>query len=169
LLDIETLIGLEFVSKLNQLTRKMKKILILFTISLFACVPKKEIVLKDIRNIDLQTGLNGEPKLSALALFHNPNKTKMMLREINVEVYVDGKKAASSDQKMETPIPANNDFTVPIEVMLNLKEIGLLDTLFGFLTGKTHEVRFLGFVRVKVHGVLLKIPVDYKNDLKMKI
>jgi len=147
----------------------MKNFFILILIAVFSCTPKEEIVLKDIRNINLQTGLNGTPILNAMAVFHNPNKTKMILREISVEVFVDGKMAATSDQKLETKIPSKDDFTVPLEVKLNLKELGLLDTLFGFLTGKSHEVRFSGFVRVKVHGVLLKIPIDYKSDLKMKI
>jgi LEA14-like dessication related protein len=130
-----------------------------------ACVPKEEIVLKDIRNIEMKTTSNGDPLLGGNVVFHNPNKTKMTLRQINIEVFVDGKKTAQSDQQLEAKIPAQADFTVPLEVKLNLKEIGL-NTLFGFLTGKKHQVRFLGFVRVKLHGVLVKIPVDHKSDLK---
>ncbi len=134
-----------------------------------SCVPKEQVVLKDIKNIEMKTGLSGQPLLTGDAVFHNPNKLRMLLREINIEVFVDGKKAAHSDQQMEAQIPAKDDFIIPLEVKLNLQEIGLLDTLFGFLTGKSHEVKFLGFVRVKVHGVIVKIPVDYKSDIKLKI
>jgi LEA14-like dessication related protein len=148
----------------------MKKIfLFVFSISLVACLPKEQIVLKDIRNIEMKAGLGGEPLLNAEAVFHNPNKTKMVLKEINIEVFVDDKKAANSDQKLDTNVPGKDDFSIPLEVKLNLKEIGLLDTLFGLLTGKSHAVRFLGFVRVKIHGVLVKIPVDYKSDLKLNL
>jgi LEA14-like dessication related protein len=146
------------------------KNIILFSVFMImiSCLPKEEIVLKDIQNIEMKTAANGDPLLSGNAIFHNPNKTKMMLRQINIEIFVDGKKAAHSDQKLDANIPARNDFTVPLEVKLNLQEIGL-NTLFGFLTGKKHEVRFLGSVRVKVHGVVVKIPVDYKSDLKLNI
>lgn len=144
----------------------MKNVFVLSLIMVVAaCIPKEEIVLKDIRNIEMKTAINGDPLLGGNAIFHNPNKTKMTLRQINIEVFVDGKKTAQSDQQLEAKIPAQDDFTVPLEVKLNLKEIGL-NTLFGFLTGKKHQVRFLGFVRVKIHGVLVKIPVDHKSDLK---
>jgi len=148
----------------------MKKVLLFsLLIAIVSCVPKEQVVLKDIKNIEIKTGLTGEPVLKGEAIFNNPNKIKMTLKEINIEVFMDGKKAAHSDQKMDTKVPAKSDFSVPLEVKVNLQEIGLLNTLFGFLSGKSHEVRFVGFVRVKVHGVLVKIPVDHKSDLKLKI
>ncbi len=137
--------------------------------SLTSCVPKEEVVLRDIQNIEMITGENGEPLLKADAIFHNPNRIKMVLKEINMEVFLDGKSTAHSDQKMDAAIPAKDDFTIPLIVNLHLKEVNLLDTLFGFLSGKTHEVRYLGYIRVKVHGVMVKVPVDNKSEIKLKI
>jgi LEA14-like dessication related protein len=134
-----------------------------------ACVPKSEIVLQDIRNIEVISGQNGAPLLKANAFFHNPNRVKMTLREIKIQVFLDGKLTANSDQKMNAAIPAKDDFMIPLQVTLNLKEVGLLDTLFGFLAGKSHEVRYLGFAKVKVHGIVINIPVDYKSSLKLKL
>jgi hypothetical protein len=50
------------------------------------------------------------------------------LKKIKVDIFLNGKKAASVDQELKTTIPANDEFTVPIEVKLAIKELGFMDT-----------------------------------------
>ena len=63
-----------------------------------SCVPKDTIIFKDVKNLSLdQTDLENAI-LKGEALFYNPNSSRLRLREINVEVFVDGKKSAYVDQ-----------------------------------------------------------------------
>ncbi len=141
--------------------------ILLFLLS-SACVPKEEVVLRSIKNEKLETAEDGNQILKADAIFYNPNNVRMKLKEINIEVFVNGKKAAHSDQKFNSLIKAKSEFTVPLEIKLALKELGLLDTILSFLGGKKYEIQFKGHLRIKVHGFTFKVPVDHKEDFKMR-
>jgi LEA14-like dessication related protein len=132
---------------------------------LSACLPKEPVVFKSVQNLTLDAVM-GDPMLKAEAIFFNPNKLQTKLKEINVDVMVDGKKAAKVEQQMDVVVPGNADFTVSIEAKLSLKEIGFLDAVIGFFGGKTYKVQMLGYVRVAVHGVTIKVPVKYNQEVK---
>ncbi len=69
----------------------------LFFLSLLAlmqaCAPKDPVVFKGIKNIKVIADDKGNPQLSADVDFYNPNKVKSKLKEINVDIIVDGKKS----------------------------------------------------------------------------
>ncbi|MFM8850411.1 MAG: hypothetical protein ACKOE5_08445 [Cytophagales bacterium] len=142
-------------------------IVTLFLLLLAGCLPKEQIVFKTVKNIELTT-TNGKAMLRGDAVFYNPNKTQTKLKEIDVDVLVDGKKAASLDQQMDLVVKGKSDFTVPIEAQLELGEINLLDAVVGFLGGKSYQVTFTGNLRVAVHGVTVKVPVKYNETVKLR-
>ncbi|HEX5168836.1 MAG TPA: LEA type 2 family protein [Cyclobacteriaceae bacterium] len=141
--------------------------LLFFAILFQSCVPKEEIVLRQIK--DVVVDASSEPKLKADAIFYNPNKMKMKLKKIKVDIFVDGKKSGEVDQDLKTLIPAQGEFTVPLEVRLALKELGLLDTIFGMIGGKTFEVHYKGYLKLNYNGVPVRVPVDYKDKVKIRI
>jgi LEA14-like dessication related protein len=128
--------------------------------------PKEKIVLRQIR--DVVVDANTDPVLKANAVFYNPNNVRGKLKRINVVVYVDGKKAAHVDQKLRTLIPARNEFVVPLEVKLSIKELGFMDTLLGVLGGKKFEVRYEGTLKLTYHGVPINVPVSYKDEVRIR-
>ncbi len=146
---------------------KISFVAVLFLL-LFSCAPKEQVVFKSVRNLLLDGGSGGSPVLKGEALFFNPNKIQTRLKEIKVEVLVDGKKAAEVDQLMDLVVPKQSDFTVPIEAKLALQDMGLLDAVLGFLGGKTYQVQFVGYIRIVKHGVTLKVPVKYNEEIKLK-
>jgi LEA14-like dessication related protein len=133
-----------------------------------SCVPKEQVVFKGVKNISVREGSGTDPELTADAFFYNPNNVKMKLKEINVDVLVNGKRSAQVRQDIKLDIPAQGDFQVPLVARLSLKELGLLDTIFNLLGGKKYEVEYAGFIRVAVHGVTIKVPVKYKEEIKLK-
>src|SRR6185295_2112304 len=102
----------------------MRNKLVFFSFLLLAtsCVPKEQIVLRVIRNVTIDVGLDGEPLLKGEAVFYNPNNARMKLKEINVDVFVDGKKSAVVKQKFNSVIKPRSEFTVPLEIQLSLKD-----------------------------------------------
>ena len=132
-----------------------------------SCVPKEQVVFKAVKNLTVDMDGNGQPVLRGEAVFFNPNKVQVRLKEIQVSVMVDNKNAAFVDQEMDLLVPRVSDFTVPIEAKLELKEFGLLDTVLGFLGGKTYKVQLSGFLRIKVHQINVKIPVTYNEEVNL--
>ncbi len=138
--------------------------LILLAVS---CAPKDPIVFKGVRNIKVNADAKDGPQLDADVFFYNPNKVKSKLKEISVDILVDGKKAGHVRQELKLPIPAQSDFSVPVEAHLSFKEIGLLDAVLGFFGGKKYKVVFTGYLKISVHGVTVKVPVQQKQELKL--
>ena len=137
------------------------------TVLLAGCQkPKEDIVLKTIR--DVVVDATSDPTLKANAIFYNPNNMQGKLRNIDVEIFVNGKKAANVKQDYNTKIPARAEFTVPLQVNLAMKELGTMETIWGVLGGKKFEVRYLGSVRLSYKGVPFKVPVDYKDDVRVR-
>lgn len=128
--------------------------------------PDQRIVLRDIR--DVVVDASTEPLLKANALFYNPNDMSGRLKRIDVVVYVDGKRAAHVDQKLKTVIPAKGEFKVPLEVRLNIKELGFMDTLLGVLGGKKFEVRYEGKLKLTYKGFPFSVPVNYKDEVRVR-
>ena len=128
--------------------------------------PKEDIVLRQIK--DVVVDATSDPMLKANAIFYNPNSMRGKLKKIKVDIFLNGKKAASVDQELKTTIPANDEFTVPIEVKLAIKELGFMDTLLGMIGGKTFEVRYEGALKLSYHGVPINVPVNYKDEIRVR-
>ena len=127
--------------------------------------PDEDIVLRHIR--DVVVDATSEPMLKANAIFYNPNKVRGRLKKIDIEIFVNGKKAASVDQSMNTSIPAAAEFTVPLEVKLALKEMGIMDTIFGMIGGNKFKIHYKGSLRLTYHGFPINVPVDYHDEVRL--
>jgi len=128
--------------------------------------PEEDIVLRQIR--DVVVDANKEPMLKANAIFYNPNNMRGKLKRINVEIFVNGKKAANVDQQLKTVIPAKKEFVVPLEVKISMKELGFMDTLLGVIGGKKFEIRYEGFLKLTYRGIPIKVPVNYKDEVRVR-
>lgn len=132
-----------------------------------SCTPKEEIVFKGVKNVVVEAqGI--EPVLTAEALFNNPNNMRMKLKEIHIDVLVDGKLSAKVRQDLKLVIPAMSDFSVSLSARLSLKELGLVDTILNLIGGKKYEIQYIGFVRVAVHGITVKVPVKYREERRIQ-
>lgn len=128
-----------------------------------SCVPKEQVVLRSVLIKHVDPGTDGNPLLKADAIFYNPNSSRMRLKRIEIDILLDGTKTARVDQHLDALIKANSEFTVPLEVQLNLKEIGLLNTIVNIFGGKKYEIEFVGKLKLNVNGFPVKVPVNYKE------
>lgn len=140
---------------------------LLVILGMGACAPKEPVVLREVEIIQLSPGKDGNPILNANAILYNPNKGSLRLKEIDLDILLDGKSTARISQKMNALIKANSEFTVPLEVQLQLKDSGLLDTLLSLLGGKKYEIQFVGKVKVSVGGFPVRIPVNHKDEIRL--
>lgn len=138
-----------------------------FSVVAFQCQkPDQDIVLRRVK--DVVVDATSDPMLKANAVFYNPNNVRGRIKKVKVDIYVNGKKAANVDQDFKLIVPAQSEFTVPIEVKLAVKELGFMDTVFGMIGGKKFEVRYEGFLKLNYHGIPIKVPVNYKDDVRLK-
>lgn len=153
--------------KLLQIKFSSQALLLALALTVFCCAPKEPVVFKGVNNIAVDMS-DGKPVLKADVSFFNPNKMKMKLKSVDVEVLVDGVKSAEVKHPINMDIPSQADFSVPITAQLNIKEGGLLSTVFGLLGGKKYEVTFTGNIRIGIHGISIKVPVLQKQEIKLR-
>lgn len=132
-----------------------------------SCKPKEDVQLRKIKDVIVDA--TSEPLLKANAILYNPNNIRMTVKKIDMEVFVDGKKAAVIDQQLKLKVPAKDEFTVPLEVKLNMKEIGLLDAVFAVIGGKKFQVHYKGTIRLQYKGVPFSVPVNYKEEIRIRL
>lgn len=142
-------------------------VVLFVSIFIGSCKPEEDIVLRNIR--DIVVDVTTEPMLSADAILYNPNKIRIKLRKIAIDVYVNGKKSGRVEQKPKLVIPAQAEFTVPLEVKLNMKELGLVDTIFGIIGGKKMKVEYKGSISVTYKGLPIRIPVNYQSEVRIRL
>jgi LEA14-like dessication related protein len=127
--------------------------------------PKEDIVLRRVK--DVVADASSEPTLKAEAVFFNPNDASGRLRNINVDIFVNGKKVGRVEKDYKIKIPANSEFSVPLEVKLNMKELGLVDTILGMIGGKKFDVKYVGKLGLTYKGIPIRVPVDYTSQIRV--
>ncbi len=148
----------------------MRALSVFFLLALLTicCVPREQVILKAVENVELIPGSGEDLMLKAEARFYNPNKARLKLKNIQIDVWVDGKQSARIDQRLNTLIKARSEFTIPLEVKVSLKEIGLMDALMGLLGGKKFEIHYVGNVKLAAHGIPVTVPVDHKKRVRLR-
>jgi LEA14-like dessication related protein len=128
-------------------------------------VPDQDIVLRQVK--DVMADASSDPVLKGEAVFFNPNSISGKLKHIKIDIFVNGKKAGEVDKNYALRIPAKGEFSVPLEVKLNLQEMGTLKTLLGVLGGKKFDIKYVGSLRLSYHGMPVKVPIDHSSQLRV--
>lgn len=146
----------------------LKLFLTVFVIALLlsSCATYEAVELRQIKSV--VADVSDHPMLKAEALFYNPNKQQGKLKSIHVDVYVEGKKAATIDQRLKIKVPAKGEFSVPLEIKLNLKEQGLMNTVLSVLGAKKMKMHYKGYIVVGYHGLPVRVAVDHEESVRIK-
>jgi LEA14-like dessication related protein len=139
----------------------------LLAVGLMACAPQEQVVFKKVLNIRVDAIAN-TPVLKADLVLFNPNKKGAKLKKINIDIFINDKKGGEVDQVLNQKISGNSEFIVPVEVKINMKELGLLDTLINIFGGKKYSMRMVGKIRVSVNGFAVSVPVDETQEIRIK-
>jgi LEA14-like dessication related protein len=125
-------------------------------------------VFKNVENIQLSKVKDGIVNMKADAILYNPNDVKAKLRGVDIEVFIQGKKVAVMKEKLSLQVLPLSDFSLPMNIGLDISELGLLNSILGFIKGKEFKAHYLGKAKVIIHGVPVSIPIDYHDVLKLR-
>lgn len=155
----------------------MKRIIFpLFILATFiiSCSSPQNPEFKTLENVKFKSAALGSGlnfKMTADAVFHNPNAVGINISALDLDVFVNEKKVSDVKQNVAASIDGNSDFKLPLEFDIPLKEIfkdikPALGEIF-----KKHEVDYQlkGTATVSVAGVDIDIPVDYKDKEELKL
>ncbi len=145
--------------------------MLILAVAASACSTPEAPNFEGIQNfkIDVQ-GLNNA-KINGDAVFFNPNKQKIKLRQVDVTLFVEGNKVKDISQQFDITAMPNSKFVVPIDVSLSLADLNmnLLSTALSMLNGAKKKVRFEGKARVTVNGLPFRVPFEHEDEVKFDL
>lgn len=141
---------------------------LLFSLVFSCSVPEHPPVFKGVEKIKISKFSTKGVKLNALVKFYNPNDTGVKLKSVSIDVIVDGKKVAHADQVSKMKIKPMSNFHVPLNINIDLREMGLVSGIFGILTGKSLDATFTGHLKLSKGGIAFKVPVNFKQRIRLK-
>lgn len=126
-----------------------------------SCREPQELVFKDFKNLRLEKLGFAGAILKVDLVYYNPNNIGLELNRTDLDVYVDSTLLGHSSQEIQIAIPKRDNFTIPLTVDLDMKNL-LRNGLFT-LFNKDIKVRLLGKIKVGKAGIYKTFNVDYTS------
>ena len=151
----------------------INKILV-FGLLLLVASSCKSLVAPEFKDVkDLKVDLAGFTSVNVTgeALFYNPNSTSITIKDIELDVAVDNQKVTHISKTFDIKALGEQDFTVPIDLKLPLKDLQInsLSSAINMLSGEEKVLHFLGTIKVKAYGINFNVPIDHKEAVKLRL
>jgi LEA14-like dessication related protein len=133
-----------------------------FSIVVFiSCRTPKDIEYRDFKNLSVsQMGFsNSSVKMDVI--YYNPNNFGLQLKNIELDIYIDGNYLGHTSQEFQISIPKRAEFQIPLEVSVDMKN--LLSNGLSTLFNKEVTVKATGRVKVGKANIFMNMPVNYEG------
>lgn len=143
---------------------------ILFALLFFsACNKIQQPEFLGLQNFKLDNVNGNQIRLTADALMHNPNKIKAALSAIDIAIFYKEKQIGVINEAVEVEIPANSEFSVPIQANVNtsfLKD-DLIGSLLDLVNSRSITLNFDGSTTLKFVKVPIKVKIEHTETLNL--
>ncbi len=151
----------------------MKHVMILLaSLCILACEAPQEPTFLKLENVSFNSLVLKKPysvTLKADAIFHNPNVLGAKITEMDFDVFINDKKTTQVRQDVTATMPANSDFTLPIECKIPLKEVFEDLKLKDLLSAKVLKYKMDGHLKIGLGNLEVKVPVTYEGEEKARM
>ena len=156
----------------NYAPRKlMKKIIFIIAIfSLFSCKKIKEIKVEKIQSVQATSITLQSITLKVGAIVNNPNNFKFTLKDMDVNIFVNGNDfgKASIDERDEVAANSNDVHYFKVETNMATFLFQAIPLFNAFNNHEEIKVKLLGKVRVNALGITKNFPVDVEEKVTVK-
>lgn len=141
-------------------------------ISLFSCQSLQDPSLERIENVDINTLSKERIDLKADMIIHNPNSVALDLASADLKVLVDNIEVASIKQSIDAKMPANKEFTMPVNISMDLarlyKEnpVAAIGKGLQIMSDRKLEVMFKGNIKAGKGVAKLTVPIEQMEIVK---
>jgi len=142
-----------------------------FTLLLASCQSLVAPEFQDVKNLKVDLAGFTAVNVTGEALFHNPNETTITIKDIEMDVSVDNQKVTHIAKTFDIKAIGLEDFTVPIDLKLSLKDLQInsLSSAINMLSGDEKELHFVGKIKVKAYGINFNVPIDHREAVKLRL
>lgn len=136
-------------------------ICLLISVFMTSCREPKDLEFRSFDNLSVENiGFTGA-NLNVDVNFYNPNNFSLELKRTDLDIFVDSTFLGHSTQDLQVKVPKRQEFTVPLKVELDMKNL-LKNGLSSFIN-KQVLITVTGKVKVGKAGVFKNFDVNYQT------
>lgn len=133
---------------------------------MFSCAKPQDFEYVDFQNPRvLDLGIK-ESTVGADVRFFNPNNYQLQLKEAELDVHINNHYLGKTDLDTLIRIPRSDTFTIP--VVLKVKSLSAISSIFQTLTDSAVLVKLQGKVKMGKAGVFLNYDINYEGLQRVK-
>ena len=149
-------------------------ILLISSLTLFnSCSLIPEPEFKSVKEIKLLPTETKGVKIEAKTVYYNPGSFDITIKQLDLDVFLKGKKIGSVNQKIEAVMPSKKETIIPIN--LNIKQEVLMQQMIGSILDifsaqkKITKFVFKGTSTASVFGISTQNPVEFETEVDLDI
>ena len=132
-----------------------------------SCQAPKDLVYRDFKNLKVEKVGFSSSTLKVDLIYYNPNNFALQLNHTDLDIFIDGDYLGHSSQEYQITIPRLAEFTLPLEVAIDMKNI--IKNAFTTLLGKEVMVKVTGKVKLGKANVYKTFTVNYEGKQKFNV
>ena len=143
------------------------KYLSIILIILYGCKPIEPVNFIEITDAKINRSKNNELFISAQIILENPNKVKITINKVDVDIYVENTVIVSIEDDNPRELIESTESTLDIEGEVNLKNLEdfLNKKGLGIILGNDDvSLKFIGKIEAKAYGIKDEININYTID-----
>ncbi|MFT3911590.1 MAG: LEA type 2 family protein [Ferruginibacter sp.] len=133
----------------------------IFLLFMTSCRAPKDLEFRGFKNITVENIGFAGANLNVEVVAYNPNNYGVELNRTDLDIYLDSTYLGHSSQDLQVKVPRRQEFTVPLKVELDMKNI--IKNGLSSLMNKQVLVKVMGKVRVGKAGVYKTFDVNYQT------
>ena len=139
--------------------------LALVIFSMPSCLAPKDLIYKDFQNLSVEKLGFGSSQLKLDLIYYNPNNFGLQLKRTDLDIFIDNNLLGHTAQEYQVNIPKRGDFTLPVQVDVDMKN--MLKNALSSIFNKEVMIKVVGTVKLGKANVYKTFPVNYEGLQKL--
>ena len=145
----------------------IQKYLAIIFLFLIGCKPVEPINFVEVQNVKISSSTDNQINISAEIVLDNPNKVKITINKVDVDIYVENNVIVSIEDDNPRELIESAESTLDIEGEVNLKNLEDFLNKKGLaiiLGNDDVSLKFIGKIEAKAYGIKDEININYTID-----
>ena len=134
---------------------------------LSSCGSVKDLEFRSFNNVKIEKVGFASSTLSVDLVYYNPNNFGLELSRTDLDIYLNDNFLGHSTQVMQVKLPRRDQFTLPIKVDLDMKNL-LKNSLTSIFNSEV-TIKAVGKIKVGKAGVYKLLPFEYVTKQKLSL
>ena len=131
------------------------------TLLLSSCSTPKQLEYREFKNFTIDKPGFASTALKMDLLYFNPNNFGLELNHTDLDIFINNTYLGKATQVVQVQIPRNAEFTIPITMDVDMKN--LLKNGFVSMLNSEVTIKVTGTIRVGKLNVFKSFPVNYEG------